>query len=170
MGYRLLDASCIIDAFDFGNTSKKIRQDNLLDKILKKEHFFYIPQFCVAEVFNTINKWCYRKTNDKVQISEEEAKILIDRFKDMIHDRKYLYAYDLHRYHNLNCDKIFKIENSTPKIDKKSYLSTFDILIIAMGIELQHIHGKDNFSIVSTDKRLVEVSKKININASFYVM
>ncbi|MDR0800637.1 MAG: hypothetical protein LBN01_03805 [Endomicrobium sp.] len=125
--------------------------------------FYYIPQFCIAEVFNTFAKWYY--SEDK--ISPEKYEELCKIFKKLIRNRFVFYPYDLHRYHNLNCDKIYEVEHKTPA-QKKGKLSTFDILILAMAIELQTIHGNDNITILSCDKRILEIAKLLNIIAEPY--
>jgi hypothetical protein len=121
--------------------------------------FYYIPQFCITEVFNMFAKWhfCEERIDDSAYLS------LRNSFKSLIHDRKVLYPYDLHRYHNLNCDKIYETEQKTPKPKNKPKLSSFDILIIAMGLELQHIHGSDNVTILSCDERLLIIADKLHI-------
>ena len=63
---------------------------------------------------------------------------------------------DLHRYHNINTDKIYKIEHQTPLRGKEKYLSSFDILIIGMAIELKKIHiGNNEVILLTRDGRLI---------------
>jgi predicted nucleic acid-binding protein len=162
--YYLIDASAFGRYVDPRITSKK----HDISKNIAKGYFYYIPQFCIAEIFNIFAKWRYRKEQGKTFINEKKYKSLRETFKTLIHDRASIYSYDLHRYHNLNCDKIYEIEHTTPKSSKKPYLSTFDILIIAMAIELQRIHGKDNITILTCDNRLIEIAKPLNIKTEFY--
>jgi predicted nucleic acid-binding protein len=162
--YYLLDASAFCRFAENINNPQSQIEHNILSKNLEG-YFYYIPQFCIAEVFNTFAKWHYAQK----RINETRYKELRETFKTLISNRLVLYPYDLHRYHNLNCDKIFPIEHITPHSKpKKGKLSTFDILIIAMALELQLIHGKENITVLSCDTRLLEISKKLKINVQPY--
>lgn len=156
--YYLLDA-CAFGEYIGKLSNRQVINHDMLANIVSGS-FYYIPQFCVAEIFNMFAKWHYAEK----KIGSKRYEQLCELFKDMIRNRKILYPYDLHRYHNLNCDKIYKHEHTTPK-GSDSKLSTFDILIIAMGIELQHIHGKDNLTILSCDKRLIKISNIVGVTA-----
>jgi hypothetical protein len=159
--YFLLDASAYCRFTD--DMLKARPEHNILNKFIDG-CFYYIPQFCIAEVFNTYARWHYAEK----KISESRYKELCEIFKILIRNRRVLYPYDLQRYHNLNCDYIFKIEHTTPHLEQEAKLSSFDILIIAMGIELQRIHGNENTTILSCDKRIVKIAGKLNINTEFY--
>lgn len=159
--YYLLDACAFGEYIDKLSSRKKINHNIVIN--IADGSFYYIPQFCVAEIFNMFAKWHYAEK----RIDSKKYDQLCDMFKLMIRNRALLYPYDLHRYHNINCDKIYKTEHSIPKGNDHK-LSTFDILIIAMGIELQHIHGKDNFTILSCDKRLLKISNAVAVNAVIY--
>lgn len=142
----------------------------------------FMPSFCIAEVRNTLGKWYLRHKVFK-------SKDYCDCFNALInhvHDRKFFYSYDLNRYHNLNTTFPIKVEHTTntefnvsgllPGTDKKTiedelkkkdpqdsiskhYLSTFDILIISMGMELKKITGEQVY-LMTKDKRLALISNK----------
>ena len=166
--YYLIDTCALIHYFD--NQGKTIKY-SILDDVANEIAFYYIPQFCVAEVFNVFAKLHYRTK----KFTKEAYSSIVESFKYMIKNREILYAYDLHRYHNINCDLIYKIEQTTPQAKNqkgqtsaKPHLSTCDILIIAMAIELDRIHGKGNVSILSRDGRLIDIAKKVGVNAIWY--
>lgn len=46
---------------------------------------------------------------------------------------------------------------------KETKLSTFDILIIAMTLELQKIHGTDNITLLACDKRILKIAGLLSI-------
>lgn len=187
--YLLFDASAVIHYF-----YEKETYSSILNYFLKcresQNAFFFIPSFCIVEVINTLAKYRYRY---KV-ITEKEYEEMKNKFLEWVHNRKFMYSYDLSRYHNLNSDDIAKIEHTTfteyhylhrelfdgpaktrenEKIRtqvlaeseakhislSKFYLSTFDILIIAMGMELRKIHTKKSVFIVTKDKRLANICK-----------
>ncbi|MDR2426809.1 MAG: PIN domain-containing protein [Endomicrobium sp.] len=162
--YYLLDASAFCRFIEYISANARISH-NIIQRAVFESYFYYMPQFCIAEVFNTFAKWHYAEK----RINEKKYKELCSIFKFLIHDRLVIYPYDLHRYHNLNCDKVFPVEHTTPhSMPKKGKLSTFDILIIAMALELQLIHGNDNVSILSCDNRLTEISKLLKIKTEIY--
>jgi len=145
--------------------------------------FFYIPIFCIAEIFNTLAKHHFRTK----EITKDVYDDAVSKVKDHIRNRQFFYPYSMDRYHNLNTDLIFPIEHQVdteysvtglppgtpigninlalaandPHDHTGHYhLSTLDIAIIAMGIELRRVHDQ-NFAIISKDKRLINICDKI---------
>ena len=111
--YYLLDSSAFCRLVDPADVHK-----NSLYSIISNfnnDCFYYIPQFCIAEIFNTFARWHYAEN----KITFEKHKELCEFFKILIRSRFFLYPYDLHRYHNLNCDKIYKVEHTTPALRKR---------------------------------------------------
>jgi len=151
---------------------------------LTKKAVIFIPSFCIAEVRNTLAKWYFRGRN--VFRSKQHYESAFRNFISHVRDRKFFYSYDLNRYHNLNTSTIAELEHTTNTefdatglpigTDSKSinenlcqknpydhigryYLSTLDILIIAMGMELKRITGKETH-LLTSDKRLNLISSK----------
>jgi len=128
----------------------------------KNEHFLYIPNFCVAEVFSVFMKHSFGHWNrhlKKGTIDSRVYKSLVKQFRDDIHNGKFIYHLELNRYHILGIDLVAPIDHYY-KISKKRSISpmgTFDHLIISMGIHLSHIHGSKNVCIVSADDRLTNI-------------
>ncbi len=164
------------------NHSKEICATLLAQKF-KNKAILYVPSFCIAEVKNTYAKWHYRE--NKFSCSGQFATC-VRTFCNQISNRKIFYSYDLNRYHNINCDDIVEIEHTEQteytitglppgsdyetveeKLFKRNprdrvgkyYLSSFDILIIAMGIELKRTHGRE-VHLVTNDKRLSLIASK----------
>jgi hypothetical protein len=152
MKYYLLDASAIVYAVEYLDTIRL----NFFEEKQKGKAFLYIPQFCVAEVLNTFARLCFR---DK-KINPDQYTTWRGEFINAIHNGRIFYAYDLHRYHNLNADKVYSIEHKTPLRGNETPLSTFDILIIAMGMELKKIHHPTEVIILTRDSRLHCISNK----------
>ena len=145
----------------------------------------FVPSFCVAEVCNTFAKWYYRPYQRKrVFTCKADYERVRRTFIGHVHDRKFFYSYDLKRYHNLNAHEVYPIEHTTDtEFDasglpigsapgdvrdaleqqrkqanlSRYYLSTFDILIIAMGMELKRLYGSSVY-LLSADKRLLLIS------------
>ncbi len=155
MKYYLIDTSAFVYAIE---NAGKTKLDFFQEKALGQA-FLYIPQFCITEVLNTFAKYCFRDYKNG-KLDEKIYNEWRGNFIKAVHDRNLLYAYDLHRYHNINSDKIFKEEHTTPIGKKEGYLSSLDILIIAMGIELCYIHGKENVTILTRDGRLNRIGNK----------
>ena len=176
MIYYLLDASALVlkhspDPDDSVERAKKVM--NAIEAQRKEnEAVLFLPNFCVVEAFNTLAKWFWREKRFRTKEQYEAACKALERDVkrvDEFDDQRRFYAYDLHRYHVLNCNKVFEVEHTTglepdPKYPGrfKSPLSTFDILIIAMGMELMKTHAGQEIRIVTCDRRLVRIAEKLS--------
>jgi hypothetical protein len=67
---------------------------------------------------------------------------------------------ELQRYHILNVDYIVPFEHQL-LTNQDDYLSTFDIIILAMGIELVRIVGEKDFFIITCDKRIHSIGDSL---------
>ena len=128
------------------------------------EHFFYLPNFCVAEVFSVFMKHSYGTWNKQVKkgtIDTRVYKSLCDQFRDDIHNGKFIYHYELSRYHVLGVNLVAPLDHYYRiRRGRKANvrpMGTFDQLIISMGIHLARIHGPDNVAIVTADDRLSDI-------------
>jgi len=133
MKYYLIDTSAFVFAVENINQT---RMDFFVEKA-KGEAFLYIPQFCVTEVFNTYARKFYEENVIQGDVYTEWR----NEFIKATHNRRILYCYNLHRYHNLNAHKVYKVEHKVPRLSNEHPLSAFDILIIAMGMELKKVHA-----------------------------
>jgi hypothetical protein len=185
--YILLDANVPAAYYLPRNTSSektKTRAEILFNsaRSRKRDFFFYLPNFCVAEVFSVFMKYSFGHWNNHVKqkplIDTRIYNSLVKQFESDIHNGTFIYHYELARYHVLAInlvapvDHYFQISRSRPnkkatpnkentkKKPKVSPMGTFDHLIIAMGIHLTKIHGSENVAIVSADTRLTNVLAK----------
>ncbi len=184
MIYYLIDASVAAEFYRPPASLKPEHlelQERIVAQKYSKNALLYIPAFCIPEVFNTFAKWWIRQ--ESVFASQEQYEKTCKLFGVHIHDRELFYSYDLTRYHNLRCHSIFPVEHrfktefdvtGLPKtakageLDKKlkeldqydhvgkHYLSAFDILIIAMGMELEMLLGK-KVHLLTNDERLAKI-------------
>lgn len=113
--YYLLDTSAFCRFIEDRTIDPKDISHNIAFNIVRG-CFYYIPQFCVAEVFNTFARWHYAEN----KISADYYAKLCSYFRTLVRDRLALYSYDLHRYHILNCDKIYETEHTTPRKKKRN--------------------------------------------------
>lgn len=182
--YYLFDSSAALH-FYIPHPNPKVKDTlaYLLSQKISGNAFFYIPIFCIAEIFNTLAKHHYRTQ----EINKSDYDDAVKKLKDHIRNRQFFYPYSMDRYHNLNTDVIFPVEHTTDteftvtglpptttagdlNIELASrnqhdhvgryHLSTLDITIIAMGIELRRVHDK-NFALISKDKRLIKICDAI---------
>lgn len=118
----------------------------------------FIPNFCIAEVFNTFAKLRYRENI----LGDSEYDTLKEIFRDHIRHATLFYEYPLHIYHIYNVDYISPLEHQLDiGKEKEQFLSSFDILIIGMGIELVKKYGEENFRIITCDNRLSKICKHL---------
>jgi predicted nucleic acid-binding protein len=149
----LFDASAAVQIYLPGSELAQATVRYALEQQEQGQAVLFIPNFCVAEVLNTFAK----KHFGEKGMGDEEYKRILEDFRNHIHWGKTLYAYDLNRYHIVAADKIIPAEHKRPRRDRHDYLSTFDILIIAMACELSHTRGVDNVALLTCDSRLGHV-------------
>ncbi|MBU1998020.1 MAG: hypothetical protein V1490_02930 [Candidatus Omnitrophota bacterium] len=171
--YFLLDSNVTAGYYlprSLGSKKACKRIEMIFDSVRSRgsNHFFYIPNFCIAEVFGVFAKYCFGDWNPHVRskgaIDPRLYVKLIKQFEKDIHNGKFLYHYELSRYHILAVDLVapvdhyFRISRSIKKQAKP--MGTFDHLIIAMGIHLAHIHTPEKICILSADDRLTAILRK----------
>lgn len=181
--YILLDAN-VLAAYYLPRSTRsantKTRAEILIDSARsgKRDFFFYLPNFCVAEVFSVFMKYAFghwnRHVGQKPVLDKRIYNSLVKQFEKDIHNGTFIYHYELARYHVLAInlvapiDHYFQISRSRQKKKESTNktkpnvnpMGTFDHLIIAMGIHLAKIHGSENVAIVSSDIRLTDVLAK----------
>jgi len=171
--YILLDANVTAGYYlphtlDYVKAAERI--ELLFNSIRSKgsDHFLYLPNFCVAEVFSVFGKHSYGKWNQQVKkkggvIDTRVYESVCKQFEKDIHNGNLIYHLELNRYHVFAIDLVAPVDHYF-KMDRKNKwvtpAGTFDQLIVAMGIHLAHVHGQENVCIVSTDNRLVNLVKK----------
>ncbi len=168
--YCLFDASVIAPYYyPKSHKSPKVaeRARILIESVRSggSEHFFYIPNFCIAEVFSTFMKYAYSDWNKDTRsgrIHQIVHRSLRTQFQEDIHNAKLFYHYELSRYHiiaiNLVAplDHYYKMSRGTGKTPA----GTYDQLIIAMGVHLVKMHGAGNVVVITADERLAKIIEK----------
>lgn len=189
--YLLLDANVAAGYYLPRSLKSKIarnRIEMIFDSVRsgQRNDFFYLPNFCVAEVFSVLMKHSFGTWNKQVKktINTKHYNRIVAQFQEDIHNGKFIYHYELSRYHVLGMnlvapiDHYFQIARSRKSTSKKlskqgkkvgpnvTPMGTFDHLIISMGIHLAHVHGNANVAVVSTDERLTNVLAKCKSSIS----
>jgi hypothetical protein len=141
---------------------------------------FLIPNFCIAEVFSVFEKYRWGRTwNKQVKpshaLTPKEFAAARTNFGDAIHNGSLMLQAELGRYHILSIDLISPV-NAAYQIQRRRGrnkkinprpASTYDMLIAAMGIWLQHEYGGEHFTIVTGDERLrlvVDRAKSVKLS------
>jgi hypothetical protein len=153
--YYLIDTSAVIHHYK-EDPQLTPRIEHIVEQQGLGRAVLFIPNFCIAEVFNTFAKLHFR---ERSLIGEEYQKCC-EQFRHDIHNAKLFYHYELQRYHILNVDYIVPFEHQL-LTNQDEYLSTFDIIILAMGIELVRIVGEKDFFIITCDKRIHSIGKSL---------
>ena len=174
----LFDTSVIVPYFipkAHKNNEVHVRAASIIESVRSgmTDHFFYIPNFCIAEVFSTFAKHAYGNWNKQVKSGTIHGKVhnsLRKQFQSDIHNAALFYHYELARYHVLAVnlvapvDHYFKLARGTSKTVAPA--GAFDQLIVAMGIHLTKIHGVGNVVVITADNRLYRLIKKCRSNVS----
>ena len=170
--YLLLDAN-VTAAYYLRRSLSSTRAADRIAEILNAtrakvwNHFPYIPNFCIAEVFSVFMKYGFGHWNKHVQragkINRRVYGRLVQQFQKDIHNGRFIYQYELSRYHVLGMNLVAPIDHYFQiRRGNRNHrpMSTFDHLIIAMGIQLAHIHGSQNVCVLTADNRLADILAK----------
>ena len=170
MMYCLFDANVIAAYYCPKTTrsSKVVKNARVLIESVrsgKSNHFFYIPNFCIAEVFSVFMKYAYSNWNKQTgggKIGGKAHRALRKQFEADIHNARLFYHYELSRYHVLAVNLVAPIDHyyKLYRKSKQSPAGTFDQLIIAMGIHLVKIHGSGKVVVITSDDRLARIIEK----------
>jgi len=168
--YLLLDAN-VTAGYYLPKSLKSARARERIEQILfsvrsgGSDHFLYIPNFCIAEVFGVFMKYSFGKWNRHVKtrgpIHTKIYNSLVKQFQEDIHNGKFISQYELSRYHVLGINLIGPVDHYYQYNRKKKDvrpMGTFDQLIISMGIQLVKIHGEENVVIITSDSRLADIA------------
>jgi len=172
--YLLLDANVVAGYYlprSLGSAKARKRIEIILDSVRSgsSDFFLYIPNFCIAETFSVFMKHGLGHWNSHVKkaggkIDRRVYEGLLKQFQKDIHNGKFINQYELSRYHVLGINLVAPIDHhfqmSRGKKRQHRPMSTFDHLIISMGIQLSHVHGAENVVVVSADSRLASVLEK----------
>jgi hypothetical protein len=171
--YLLLDAN-VVAGYYLPKSLASAKARNRIEVILnavrsgQRDYFLYIPTFCIAETFGVFMKHAFGKWNRHVQrsggrIDRRGYERLVEQFQKDIHNGSFINQYELSRYHVLGINLVAPIDHHFQISRGKKYhrpMGTFDHLIIAMGIQLAHVHGAENVVVVTADSRLTDVLEK----------
>jgi len=157
----LFDASAAVEIYIPRNDHvNKAVQFIQTQKRLRKAKLF-IPNICIAEVLNTFARRRFRPERPRDVLDEESYKLHLSNFRDHIHWGRTLYPYDLNRYHIIAADKIIPVEHRLATTRGREYLSTFDILVIAMACELAYTRESEETFLVTCDRRMKDVMEEL---------
>lgn len=132
----------------------KVLLDHIIEQRGLKKATLFMPSFCIVEVFNTFAKWRYRRKDIKEQDYEDIKK----KFRDHVRKGALISEYPLHIYHIYNTDYIVPFENQWDLgHNQENHLSSFDILIIGMGMELVKHYGDKPVKILTCEKRIANL-------------
>jgi hypothetical protein len=153
----LFDASAAVEIY----VPRDHRMGKCIGHILEHktmhEASLFIPNFCIAEVFNTLARMRFDPTSDDKPMEQIGYEKALESFRGDVHWGRRLYPYDLNRYHIVAADKIIAAEHGLGPKGGKGRLSTFDILIIAMACELAWIGRREDTYLLTCDRRLRRV-------------
>src|SRR5271157_243511 len=83
-------------------------------KTIRRQATLFIPNFFIAEVFNT-----FAKKLRTAEIDTEMYVAYLDQFRMDIHWGRRLYPYDLNRYHVIAADRIIPVEHRLASRDDR---------------------------------------------------
>lgn len=148
------------------------RSKTILDSVRnhRLDAICFVPNIVVAEVFNAFARETYSTWDPRIYKKYGGAGKSLDRrkyntarkkFKTDIHNGALFYQYELNRYHILSLDLIAPVDKYLKfyRTKKTQSMGASDLLIGAMGIHLNKIHG-DDFRILTADRRMEAIFAK----------
>lgn len=132
--------------------------------------YLMIPNIAIAEVFSIFAKYCFGKWNPHVKknlqggLDTRKYKSIVKQFRNDIHNGSLFHQIELNRYHILLADLIYPFDHYYQIYrgsKRKVPMQTSDILILAMGIDLNHQFGEDRFCILTADNRMYDLCVRI---------
>lgn len=144
---------------------------------MQPDWYLMIPNIVIAEVFSTFAKYCFATWNQQVKrnlpngLDKRRYNTIRRLFHEHIHNGHFFHQIELNRYHILGIDLIAPIdhyfEHFRGKKNKRP-MQTADMLILSMGIYLNHQFGHDKFMILTADRRMSAICEKarLGINES----
>ena len=158
----LFDASAVVEAY-LPSSPQAARTLNAIFSQREALHqaVFFIPTFCIVEVFNAFARHHFDPTNPRTRIDRSNYEKLLKRFRRDIRWGRRFYPYDLNRYHILAADEIIPVEHAVARRNERDHLSTYDILVIAIGCELTFLGPRENVFLVTADKRIHTVCAEL---------
>lgn len=172
----LLDTSTILgyyvpEAATNSDSAKRIRV--LLEAVRhhRADLHLMVPNIVVAEVFCQLARNCYSSWDKQINkkyggtgktLDTRRYKSACARFRRDIHNGALLYQEELNRYHILALDLIAPVDKYKKFYRNKNVRSmgASDLLIGAMAMHLARVHGKDNFALISNDRRMEAIFSK----------
>jgi len=156
--YLLLDANVLVAYYckdEAGPVQDRAR--SLFAARAKGKIFLFVPNFCVVEAIRAFAKksWSeqkYGRGSDASEAFEQHKKAFLD---DIV-DAKLLYSYELSRRHVLSSHRVYE-RAAMLSYRKGNPPSALDVLIIAMGCDLERIHGREKFAMVTADGPIFDV-------------
>jgi len=134
----------------------RLLQEYVTRQTLYGQGIVFIACFCITEVLNTFARWWFREKG--VFDSGDQYSLARNTFINHVRERKSFYSYDMTRYHNINSEKVFRVEHRI-KLTRGKHMSGLDILVIAMGMELKRICGNE-IHLLTKDYRQAEIANK----------
>jgi len=154
----LFDTSAVVHNYVEGDKSIRKAVKHILEqKTLHKKASLFIPNICIAEVFNALARRRFNPKGDDQPLDHETYKRHLGKFRKHIHWGRTLYPYDVNRYHIVGVDNIIPVEHTLAREHRRDHLSAFDILVIAMACELAYIGKREDTFLVTCDKRMKQV-------------
>ena len=157
MRYFLLDANVLVSYYCPGDNDRvRGRVAPLFASKAAGKSFLYVPNFCVAEVLRAFAKKCW---GEKLYADADEAfsKFRTAFLTDAV-ESKQLYSYELSRRHVRMTDGILE-KSASMSYRTGSAPSAFDVLLIAMGCDLVNIHGRDEITIITSERPIYDVCR-----------
>jgi predicted nucleic acid-binding protein len=171
----LLDANVLIDYYIDRCPSVIRFVDNIKAERETGECLIYVPNICIAEVFSVFSRTYFYKQEgaNESEYREKKWSFINDISRDYKYKRFQHFTHlELNRYHMIHAHLVYQPayeylrsahKNGVHVKDgRPQFPSAIDLLVIAQGIEMTGLYSDEEFSLVTADKLISELSKYLS--------
>jgi|YNPBryBLVA2012_1023415.scaffolds.fasta_scaffold00443_10 hypothetical protein len=170
MKHILLDTNVLVNYYERGSKSAFMRL--LHQNAQQHRALLHISNVCIAEVFKIFASHCFC---EKTITPDTYWRIKEQFSRDVTRSFRYAapqlyHEFRLTAYHIVHADLVFRrameylqAHDRDGACTPGKHISTMDLLLIAQGIEMNHLHGDDNVMVLTGDKLLYDIG--VNLRA-----
>lgn len=120
--------------------------------------FLYVPDIVIIEVLKAFARKCFvegpsRHSRTSAQAAYEKLR---EAFLEDFRGSRVLYRYELAQRHVDSAEALCEAA-VTHRFRSGAPPSAIDLLILSMGMDLAHVHGRDDFAILTAERPLYDL-------------
>lgn len=158
MRYFLMDANVLVALYSAEETKVRRRAAELVMLAAERRAFLYVPDVAIVEILRAFARKCFAEGAAGHTAASARAAYskMRDAFLGDLGSRQLLYRYELSSRHVDSAEELCEAAVSR-RYRSGSTPNALDLVILAMSRELEHIHGRDDFALVTAERPLYDL-------------